>query len=165
MEVIYMKRISEVIQKKRELEGKLKVKININGRNVSVEGDSINEYEAISILEAINFGFSMSKALVLKDEDFVFRKIHIKDYTKRSLEDVKGRLIGKGGKTRKTFSEISGCELIIKYSEVGVIGDVESVENTTRAITNVIRGSKQSNMYRYLEKMNRVKKEEDLGLK
>ncbi len=162
METFYIKKIHDVKRMKKELEAKLNIKIKIIGHGVIVEGPSIDEYDASRVFDAINFGFSIKKAFLLKGEDMTFRAVHIKSYTKRNLKDIKSRLIGKRGKTRRTIAEISGCEVLIKESEVGIIGDVNSVKDTEIAIINLIRGSKQSNMYRYLEKRNKIKKKTPL---
>ncbi len=159
MEVVYLPRINEVKLKKNELEKKLNVSLKIVGKRVYIEGDSFDEYYALNVFEAIAFGFSVAKALFLKGEDVIFRKVHIKSHTKRNLKDVRARLIGTKGKARRTMSEISGCEIIVGESEVGIIGDVEDVEKVERAVIHLIEGAKQSNMYKFLERMNRVKKE------
>jgi len=159
MEEIYVSRISEVRGNKERLEKELDVKIYINGRKVVVDGESINEYEAELVLSAINFGFKVKYALMLKDEEVAFQTVHIKSHTRRNLKDVRARLIGIKGKTKRTMEEISGCKIIINDNEVGIIGYVDDVENVVTAVTNLIKGSKQSNMYAYLERMNRRKKE------
>ena len=159
MEKVYVRRMLEVKKNKRELERVLNVKLRILGRYAEIFGSSLDEYDALQVFDAINFGFSARKALMLRQEDFVFKIIHIKEHTHRSLRAVKARLIGTHGKTRKTMSLIAGCEILIKEGEVGVVGYVEDVENTERAVVNLIKGSKQGNMYKYLERMNRLKKE------
>ncbi|MDO8460496.1 MAG: hypothetical protein Q7S74_05270 [Nanoarchaeota archaeon] len=165
MEKIYMKRLKEVQNDKKELEEKLNVSIKIIGRNVVFEGPSIDEYEATLIFEAIEFGFSVKKALQLKNEEMMFKKIHIKEHTKRNLTDILSRLIGTEGKTKRIIEDISGCFLVIKEGEVGIIGDGEAIEAATMAIINLIKGSKQSNIYRYLERSNSDKKEISRELK
>lgn len=159
MEVVYLPRVNEVKLKKNELEKKLNVSLKIVGKRVYIEGESFDEYDALNVFEAIAFGFSVVKALLLKDDDVIFRKVHIKSHTKRNLKDVRARLIGTKGKARRTMSEISGCEIIVGESEVGIIGDAEDVEQVERAVIHLIEGAKQSNMYKFLERMNRVKKE------
>ncbi len=159
METVYLRNVREVTKYRKELEKKLNVKIEIRGRKVVLDGDTVDEYDALQVFEAIGFGFSVNRALALTEEDVVFRKIHIKNHTKRSLRSVLGRLIGTYGKTRKTISEISGCDILVKGGEAGIIGDAERVEDVERAIIHLIEGSKQSNMYRFLERMNRERKE------
>ena len=158
MEYHYIERMKDVKKHQPELEKKLRVKIKIEGKKVFFKGAAIDEYDAGLVFDAIAFGFSLKKALALKDEEMIFRIIHIKTHTKRNLGAVLARLIGTRGKTKKTISEISGCEVLIKDSEVGIICDAENVENVEQAIINIIKGSKQANMYRYLERMNRAKK-------
>jgi len=161
MESNFLKKISEVKKYKAELEKKLNIKIKIVRNKVFFEGSALDEYEASSVFDALGFGFSIRQALMLKEEDFMFKVVHIKEHTKRNLRDVKSRLIGKKGKTKKTFSEISNCEVMIREGEVGIIGEAEAIDDVVTAVIHVIRGSKQGNMYRYLEKMNRVKKSQE----
>jgi KH domain-containing protein len=158
MEEIYCSRIGEVEKNKGKLEKELGVKISIVGEKVLLEGSGLEEYEARLVFEAIDFGFTVKHALALADEEMLFRKIRIKDYTRRSLEEVKSRIIGIKGKARRTMEKISGCKILVRENEVGVIGSVEDADNVVTAIIHIIRGSKQANMYAYLERMNRVKK-------
>lgn len=162
METIYIKKIREFSKAIKDIEKKLKIKIEIKDHRVVYEGDSIDEYAAAQVFEAINFGFPIKKSLELSDAEVIFKRIHIKEYTKRNLKDVQARLIGTQGKTKKTISDITNCEVLIKDGEVGILGDVESVDNACTAVVHIIKGSKQSNMYQFLERMNREKKKEPL---
>lgn len=159
METVFLSRIREVQKERQTLEKALNVKIKIIGNRAEIEGSTIAEYDSLAVFSAINFGFPVQKALLLRNEEMMFRTIHIRDYTKRDLRAIKARLIGTKGKTRRTISQISGCEVLIKEGDVGLLGDAESVEDTERAVVQLIRGTKQSNTYRYLEKRNREKKE------
>ncbi len=166
MEQITFENTAELKRTKEELEKALKVKITIKEKEVTIEGEAVDEYEASIVLGAIALGFSAKKALLLKNEEMIFRKLHIKDYTRRkNLSEIKARLIGTGGKTKKTIEELSNTEIVIKNNEVGIIGEAESIDFATTAIINIIRGSKQANVYHYLEEKNRINEEEDLGLK
>lgn len=159
METIFFEKTRNLKQKKEELEKKLDVKIEIRGKTVTIVGNAFNEYEANLVLEAIEFGFPIKKALSLKGEEIIFRKIPLKEFTRRkNLKEVRGRIIGREGKTKRTIEEISGCEVILKDNVVGILGPAENIEEATTALQNLIRGSKQSNVYRFLEKMNTRKK-------
>ncbi len=83
------------------------------------------------------------------------------------MEEVRSRVIGTEGKTRKTVESITGCYIIIKDNVVGILGPTEEVEAASTAIANIAKGSKQGNAYRYLERMNQARKlhDEGLGLK
>lgn len=160
METLYFPRIRELRKERLELERKLGVKITIEGKKAIVEGDALDEYEAVLVLEAMQFGFSAKKALLLASEDFIFRRLPIKQFTRRKdLSVVRGRVIGKEGKTKHALENISGCDIIVRDDAVGLIGSAESIEEATTALTNLIRGSKQANVYRFLERMNAAKKE------
>jgi len=163
MEEIYCENLAELKREKKFLENKLHIKIKIKGRIVVLEGDPLDEYEALMILDAINLGFSAQNASLLTDPNFVFEKINIKDYTRRkNLKIVKGRLIGTHGKTKKTIEQIAHCFVKIKGNTVAVIAPAEGIEYALTAIINIIKGSKQTNVYKYLERINtKIKKREE----
>jgi ribosomal RNA assembly protein len=169
METLFFKKTREIRKEKTDLEKKLNIIITIKGNSVSFEGSSINEYEALRVLEAMQTGFSAKKAILLLDEDIIFKKINIKNFTRRKdMDEVRSRIIGKDGKTKRTIEEISNCYINVEDdSTIGIIGPAESIEEATTAITNLIKGSKQANVYRFLEKINTIKKAQisDLGLK
>lgn len=161
MENFYIENLAKFRKYKDELEKELKIDIEIDGKSAVINESAIKEYEFSKIVDAINFGFTLKRALVLKENDMEFKIIHIKEHTKRNLRVVKARLIGKKGKTKRVLADVSGCEIIIRETEIGIIGEVESVEDLEKAIISLIRGSKQSNIYQYLERMNVVRKEEE----
>lgn len=159
METIYFDRLTELKRTHDELEKRLKVTITIEGRKVTIKGNTFEEYEALTILEAMNFGFSAQTALMLKDEDIVFRIIHIKDFTNRKdLETVKARIIGTQGRTKRTIENLANCEVMIKGNEVGLICPAEEIDYVITGMTNLIRGSKQANVYKFLERINTSRK-------
>jgi len=160
METFRVRRIREVGKNIKELEEKLKVSIKTFQGKVIIEGSAQDEYDAEKIFEALDFGFSIKRALLLKQEDFVFRRIHIGEHTKRNLKDVQARLIGTKGKTRRVISNLTECEMIIKEGEIGLIGQVEDVDSAEIALISIIKGSKQANMYKFLEKRNQKRKDD-----
>lgn len=151
----------EIKENKELLEEKLHVKIKIKSKSIEIEGEAIKEYEASMVLDAINFGFSAKTALLLIEEDMIFRKIGIKSVTRRkNVSIIKSRLIGTQGKTKHTLENLADARIIIKDNQVGVIGPAEEMEDIVTSIESLIRGSKQSNVYKYLEKRNRERKEQ-----
>ena len=159
METLFVSKTIELKRTKPELEKAFNVKIDIKGKQVTIDGEAVNEFEASHIVEAIGFGFSTKKALLLKDPEYTFRRIRIKDFTRRkNLEDVRARIIGKEGKSKKTIEDISGVYLELNKNEVGLIGPTEDIEQETAALTNLIKGTKHANVYKKLEKINAEKK-------
>lgn len=168
METIIFENTLEIRKNLKELQDKLKIKISLQGRKVTIEGEPVNEYEANIILGAINFGFSAKKALVLLEPEMIFKTLNIKDSTKRKkLEDVRGRIIGKDGQVKRTIEDVSDCLTELRGNTIGIIGSADNINNVITALKNLIRGSKQANVYRYLEEMNTYRKDmdDDLGLK
>jgi ribosomal RNA assembly protein len=158
-------KIVRIIKGKKKLEEKLNVKITIQGRNVSLEGKPEDEYLAGQVIEALDMGFPFSHALEIVTEDHMFEMINIKDHTKRrDLERIRGRIIGTQGKTLQTLSELTECHLELKGNKVGLIGPPENIKIATEAIVSIIHGSKQANIYSFLER-NRPEPIIDLGLK
>ncbi len=165
MKKIISDKIARIVKGRKKLEEGLNVKIRNRGKEVYIEGTPEEEYIAEKVIEALNFGFPFKVAMLIKDEDFVFEVINIKDYTRRKdLERVRARIIGKSGKTIKTLRQLTKCYFEVKDNQVGIIGDSEYIENAQEAIISIIRGAKQSNVYAYLEK-HQVKPVFDLGLK
>ena len=165
MKTIYSEKVPRILKNKKRLEKELNVKITNRGKEVSIKGEPEDEYIAEKVLDAINFGFPFSDALLIKKEDFMFEIINIKDHTKRKdLERIRARIIGKGGKTLKTLCKLTKCFFEIKDNEVGIIGPPEYIENAQESIISIIKGSKQTNVYSFLEK-HQVKPVLDLGLK
>ncbi len=165
METFYIKNIKNLRQEKENLQERLDIKIFIEGRKVTIEGDAFQEYESSRVFWAIALGFSVKSALKLLGEDFVFRKIPIRNFTRRkNLKEVRARLIGTEGKTRRTVEQVSGCDIIVDDKYVGLIGPAEEIETASTSIVNLIKGSKQSNVYHYLEQSNTRKKFRTKGI-
>ncbi len=169
METLYLENINKIKQNKEKLEKALKVKISYSRKDVVVNGDAINEYVALLVIESIDLGFTAEQALLLCNEDFVFEKINIKDITKRhDLERVRGRIIGTKGKTKNLLETLSDCFICLHDNIIGIIGRAEDIEKAMAALTSIIQGAKQSKVYSQLERMRskeKLKMNEDLGLK
>ena len=139
--------------------------VNVKGKDVTILGSPENEYVAEKVIEALEFGFPFSVALLVKEEDFMLEVLNIKDHTRRKdLEKVRARIIGKEGKTLRTLLELTKCHFEIKGNSVGIIGDPEHMRIATEAMIYLIHGSKHANVYAFLEK-HQVKPVFDLGLK
>ncbi|MBT96940.1 MAG: KH domain-containing protein [Candidatus Pacearchaeota archaeon] len=165
MKTILSEKLPRILKNKKRLEERLNIKITNRGKEVSIEGKPENEYLAEKVIDAINFGFSLKTSMLIKEEDNIFEIINIKDYTKRKdLERIRARIIGTKGKTLKTLNELTKCHFELKDNHIGIIGDPEYIENAQNAIILIIKGSKQSNVYNFLEK-HQIKDIVDLGLK
>ena len=151
------------------IENKVKVKIGFGRGQVSIKGSELNEYLVEKVLQAIDFGFMVDDALLLMNDDFVLEFIEVKEHTRRkNLKEVRARMIGTGGKARKTIENLTGSEIVIHNNTVGVIVDSVHLDAVVQAIESLIQGAKHGNVFAYLEKQNVSRRkfdEEDLGLK
>ena len=151
------------------IENKVKVKISFGKGNVIVKGSELNEYLIEKIIRAVDFGFDVEDALLLTDDDFVLEFIEVKEHTRRkNLREVRARIIGTGGKARKTIEKLTGSVIVIQGNDVGIIVDANHSEAVAQGIESLIQGAKHGNVFAYLEKQNVSRRkfdEEDLGLK
>jgi len=165
MKTIFFDESSNIIKNKRKLENFLSIKIILNNKEITIEGNAEDEYIAEKVFDAINMGFSVPIALLIREEDFILEILDIKKFTHRKdLEVIRARIIGAGGKTLKTLNTLTDCHFEIKDNEVGIIGSPENIENAHKAVASIIQGSKQANVYAFLEK-HQVQPVVDLGLK
>ncbi|VVB82595.1 Uncharacterised protein [uncultured archaeon] len=165
MKKILSEEIELILKNKRKLENVLEVDIIVDGKDILIEGKPENEYTAEKVIEAIDMGFPVPVALLIKKEDFLFEIFSIKNYTSRKdFATIRARIIGSGGKTLRTLAELTECYFEIKDNTIGIIGEPESIKNASDAVISIIRGAKQANVYSYLEK-HHVQPILDLGLK
>lgn len=165
MKKIISEKPMRIIKAKENLKKILGVEIKISGNEIYLDGKSEDEFIGEKIVDALDFGFPFSHAITIKQDNFHFEILDIKDYTPRKdLETIRGRIIGRNGRTLRTLTDLSGCFFEINRNRVGIIGPVELFENARESILALIRGSKQANVYRVLEK-NQFEPVEDLGIK
>jgi len=151
------------------IENKVKVKIGFGKDSVSISGSELNEYVVEKIIRAVDFGFHVDDALLLTNEDFVLEFIEVKEHTRRkNLKEVRARIIGTGGKARKTIEKLTGSVIVIQGNDVGIIVDSDHSEAVAQGIESLIQGAKHGNVFAYLEKQNVSRRkfdEDDLGLR
>ena len=149
---------------KRKLEELSGCVLNIDSKEGVVEISSPNEKDAlkglqvISATRAIGRGFNPEKAYQLLEMDYYLEVVDIKDYigrSKKRLGTVRGRLIGKEGKTRHIIEDMTGCDLAIQGHTVSLISDLEGLEAAKVAVSMVLGGSEHGSVYKFLEGFKR----------
>jgi ribosomal RNA assembly protein len=141
----------------KELEKEVPVKIEMkkgaNEATFLIKGkNAVHEYIAGRILEAISAGFDFDTAVLLKEEDVVFKEVKLKNYAHGSrLSVVKGRIVGSQGKSKRVIQQLSECYICLCDNKVGIIGRADNVEIASKAIESLIRGSKHANVFKSLE--------------
>lgn len=149
------KRMSVLIgnngETRKEIENLTKVKIKINN-DVEVKGeDAIGVLKAWNMIKAIGRGFSPEKAELLDNERYCLKVIPIEG-DQQDLKRIKGRLIGREGKTRKKIEELTRCFVSIYGNTVSLIGKYDNVELAMKGIEKLINGSPHKYVYSYLER-------------
>lgn len=156
---------------KKIIEQRLNVKIEVNSKSGEVkltlaldEPDPSKLFMARDVILAIGRGFSPTKAFKLFNEEISFRILNLQDYlgkSQTSILRIKGRIIGRNGKTRKNIEEFTGTRVSVYGNTVSIIGEWEPLKVATDAVELLIKGSLHRSVYRFLEyKRNDLKKSE-----
>lgn len=148
------------VKKEIEVCTKSRLKIDSEEGDVSVSGnDSLQVFTASEIIKAIGRGFNPDTAMQLFDPECCFELIDIQSYAKSNNDVVrlKGRVIGKGGKSRETIERLSGTKISVFGKTIGIIGKAEEVLEAKRAIEKILRGSPHSKVYGFLERRRKEK--------
>lgn len=139
---------------KRRIEDKTKTEIGIEDTSVTVEGDPMGEWIARSIILAIGRGFNPETALRLLDDNNTLEIINLKDFTssRNTISRLKGRIIGEGGRSRRTIEEVTGTSISVYGKSVGMIGAYDDVAAAKEAIGMLIKGARHASVYKFLER-------------
>jgi len=91
---------------KKNIEDETNCKLNIDSKegDIFVSGeDALGLYTAREVIKAIGRGFNPDIAKLLLRNDYIFEIVNMTDYVKSkdSMIRLKGRVIGRDGKTRK----------------------------------------------------------------
>src|SRR3989338_6562597 len=158
------KRVAVIIGKegsiKKEIEEATTTKLNIDSKegDVFVSGeDALGLYTAREIIKAVGRGFNPDVAKLLLKPDYIFEVIDLNEYAKSkdAMLRLKGRVIGKEGKSRRLIEELTECNISVFGKTISIIGLPESAANARRAVESLLRGSPHSNVYNWLEKKRR----------
>ncbi len=160
---------------KELIERRLNVELDIDSKTGDVEitlngnaEDPSLLFRAKDVVRAIGRGFSPERAFkLLEDEDKVFEMIDLRDIFGRSqsnIKRVKGRIIGKDGKTRRIIEELTGALLSVYGDTVSIIGNIEQVETAREAVKMLIKGSQHRTVYKFLQRKRHELKKRRLEL-
>ena len=145
---------------RRRIEEALGVKLRVDSRSGDVEialkdekGDVSKLYQALNVVRAIGRGFSPERAFRLFDEDMLLDVIDLREYVGKSenaLRRVKGRIIGRDGKTRRLIEELTGVYVSVYGHTVSLIGGFDQLLVAREAVTKLIKGSQHKTVYNFL---------------
>jgi len=144
---------------KRRLEEATGVRLLIDSQTGEVNVDESQAKDpsralnARDIVTAIGRGFSETRAFRLLEDDAYLQVLEIKDYarSRSRVAEVKARLIGSRGKTRRIIEEMTGADVSVHGHTVAVIAASYQLTVAVEALEMLLRGSEHSAVYRYLE--------------
>ena len=155
---------------KKRLEATFQVDLTIDGDTGNVDIKLKPEHQDVSVLftvrnivQAIGRGFSPDNAFTLRNEEFDLIVIDIEEYVGRSKNAqnrVKGRIIGKEGKSRVMLEELTECLVSVYGRTVGIIGPYEMLPVTKEAVEMLIKGSFHKTVWNHLYANRRKMKKE-----
>ncbi len=161
---IPMRRIGVLIgengETKKKLEEATGVKVEIDSEKGEVTidekqaEDPSNALTVQDIVKAIGRGFSEERAFRLLEDDIFLRMFDVRDCAGKNpkrVRQVRARLIGTGGKTRRLVEELTGVDVSIYGNTIGIIGDVVQLGVAERAVEMLMEGSKHAAVYRFME--------------
>ncbi len=145
---------------KKEIESTTKTKIKVDSKegDIFISGeDGIGLYNAREVIRAIGRGFNPDIALLLLKPDYAFEIVNIADYSKskESMVRLKGRVIGREGKSRRLIEELTESYVSVYGKTICVVGTAESATAARHAVESLLKGSTHANVYRWLEKKRR----------
>ncbi len=169
---IPLERVAVLIGKegsaKKQLEEETKTKIDVDSKegDITVTGeDALNLFTAREIIKAVGRGFNPEIAKALLKQDNVLEIINIQDYTgksKDSQQRLKGRVIGKNGKTRELIEELTDTNVSVYGKTVAIIGNPENTSAARKAVDMLLTGSMHSAVYQMLEKRRAMMKRQEI---
>ncbi|MFW6111279.1 MAG: KH domain-containing protein [Thermoproteota archaeon] len=125
-------------------------------------------FRAKEVVTAIGRGFPPETAFrLIHDPQTILKIIDLRRIFGRSESDIrriKGRIIGRGGKTRRLIEELTQTDVTIYGHTVGLIGDMEQVQAAKEAVQMLIEGSQHRTVYRFLHRKRRELKKRMLQL-
>jgi len=162
-------RMKETVEKQLSVElqidsqtGNVTITLSLTAEDPSVL------FRAKEVITAIGRGFSPERASrLLQDDDTVLVVIDLRNIVGRSQSDIKrlkGRIIGKEGKTRRIIEELTDASVSVHGHTISIIGDMDQAEAAREAIKMFIKGSQHRTVYRFLHKKRRDLKKKQMEL-
>jgi len=160
---------------KQRIEEKLSVGLQIDSETGNVDinlksnaQDPSLLFRAREVVTAIGRGFSPGRAFTLiRDDEASLEVFDLRETVGRSPSDIKrlkGRIIGKDGKTRRIIEELSEASISIYGHTVSIIGNADQVSIASEAVRMLLRGSQHRTVYQFLQRKRRELKKKKMEL-
>ena len=137
--------------------GSVEIALNPDTKDVSVI------FTVQNVVKAIGRGFSPRRTEILANEDFDLHIIDLSDYvgdSKNAQARVKGRIIGKDGRSRALLEELTETHISVYGDTVAIIGSVEGLSVAWEAIMKLIKGAFHKTVWNFLYAYRRKMKKD-----
>jgi ribosomal RNA assembly protein len=164
-------RIGVIIGKNGKIKGEIEKRCNVSIEIDSDSGDAtistdkditeVEPFKAVEIVSAIAKGFSPERAYRLLGQDDIFQILDLRDYagkSSNSMDRIKGRIIGEGGKSRRTIEDLTGTYVSVYGHTVSLIGTFDEIKLASDAVTMLSKGSNHKTVYNMLQDARRKAK-------
>ena len=154
---------------KNLIEEKTKATLEIDSETgtVTVQSgeDPIAAMRIMDLIRAIGRGFSPERSLQILDDEMLM--VDVLDLSKMvgtqsDMARMKGRIIGKDGKTREIMESLSGAKVSVYGKTVALLGYPEQIKIARAAIEMLLEGAPHGNVYSFLEKKHQEIAKEEL---
>ncbi len=160
---------------KASIEKKLSVGLRIDSQTGDIQitlmptaQDPTVLFRAKEVVTAIGRGFSPEHAFrLLEDDEIMLEVIDLRETVGRSQSDMKrlkGRVIGKAGKTRRIIEELTEANICVYGHTISIVGEIDQVEIAKEAVRMLIKGSLHGTVYRFLHRKRRGLKKKKMEL-
>lgn len=146
---------------KRIIENKFEVHVEVDSETGDIEikskkklSDPIKLLKARDTINAIGRGYSSERAFRLfnDDENLVIIDLRGIFKSQSDIQRIKGRIIGKNGKTRRIIEELTGADISIYGYTVSIIGEFKQFGVAKEAIEMLIKGKMHKSVYGFLQR-------------
>lgn len=149
------------VKERIERETGVDLDYNSDTGTVTIKGVGDNPLGTIiarDVIKAIGRGFTPKKAFKLFDEDSYLAVVDVTRYSGDSAKAktrLKGRVIGRNGKTRKLLEEYAEVSVSIYGKTISFIGLSDRIQIVKKAVHMLLDGAPHSAVYNYLEEKRR----------
>ncbi len=138
----------------QEVEDLTNADIAVDGVEVTIDADPLEELRAFNIVKAVGRGFAPDRALRLLEDNTDLCVMDVSEFapTDNAKERLKGRVIGRDGETRAKIQNDTNTEIAVYGKTVSILGNVQNVQVAREAVRMLLDGRSHSTAYNYIEK-------------
>ncbi|MDE1871099.1 MAG: hypothetical protein KGI06_02555 [Candidatus Micrarchaeota archaeon] len=127
---------------------------------IEITGAAFAEYSARNIVYAFGRGFECDIACKLHDNEYYFNSIDLAQLisSDKRIKQVKARIIGESGKTKRYIEGVSSAKLSVYGDTVSFIGTIEEINEAETAVNTLIEGGTHRLAYARMEAAHRKNK-------